>query len=118
VSVGYETIPPSCKTPRARWMCRGCGCRGSIGWMGAPLATWPMFRRPRDQGKKTDRDDRRRAVDVIRAFGILRVATSAPPRNVIVGLSVPQKHEEAGPAGPASVREPPEGLARANGPGA
>src|SRR5437899_9943545 len=36
-------MPPSCSTEAARWMCRGCGCRGSIGWMGARLDTRPML---------------------------------------------------------------------------
>src|SRR5437667_368111 len=36
-------MPPSCSTEAARWMCRGCGCRGSIGWMGARLDTHPML---------------------------------------------------------------------------
>src|SRR6266478_5008564 len=36
-------MPPSCSTEAARWMCRGCGCRGSIGWIGARLDTRPML---------------------------------------------------------------------------
>src|SRR5438445_1688664 len=36
-------MPPSCSTEAARWMCRGCGCRGSIGWMGARLDTRHML---------------------------------------------------------------------------
>src|SRR5439155_1736870 len=36
-------MPPSCSTEAARWICRGCGCRGSIGWMGARLDTRHML---------------------------------------------------------------------------
>src|ERR1700682_2388766 len=35
-------------------MCRGCGCRGSIGWMGALFDTTRMFRRRLVESKKSD----------------------------------------------------------------
>src|SRR5438309_125972 len=46
-------MPPSCSTEAARWMCRGCGCRGSIGWMGARLDTRPMLCSRAHHGKNS-----------------------------------------------------------------
>src|SRR2546422_45534 len=58
-------MPPSCSTEAARWICRGCGCRGSTGWIGARLDTRPMLcsrgQQSKNSAKNTDQEVLREA---------------------------------------------------------
>src|SRR3989441_4558569 len=58
-------MPPSCSTELARWICRGCGCRGSTGWIGARLDTRPMLcsrgQQSKNSAKNTDQEVLREA---------------------------------------------------------
>src|SRR2546422_847201 len=58
-------MPPSCSTELARWICRGCGCRGSTGWIVARLDTRPMVgsrgQKSKNSAKHTDQEVLREA---------------------------------------------------------
>src|SRR5258708_19015602 len=54
-------MPPSSSTATARCTCRGCGCSGSMGWMGVFRLTSPMLAAPGSSSKKNAALQRRQS---------------------------------------------------------